>query len=279
VALVGAVGLAVLVTDVLTRGPKANRPHPLLRAAVAVPALALTVVGALFLPVAAAGSAHAQLADWITGPASAGGTFAVPPALWGDLVRDGVPAGRLVMPAGAGAAGAEWTVEVSGRPVPGAVAGFGAGPRSLTVLPLPPGGTGRAGGDRTDGGVQGRPPTAEQRLGAVVAASPGLLATTDVRAVLRDGGVDARLLVVLAGLTAEHTVAVGAITGGAAADPPVFGSEMVVTALDGRSTTQPEVADALTRWLQGRPQPFVPSVVIPAADGVTVGWPGAPPPP
>jgi putative peptide zinc metalloprotease protein len=139
-AVVAAMGLVALVADALTRGPTEERPHPLLRVAVAVPTLVVTVVGALFLPVSAGGLPHAELAAWITGPSSAGGVFAVPPGLWGDLVRDGVPADRLVLATGPGSsAAADWRVEVGDTPSrDGAPVGFGAGPMSLSVRPLPP---------------------------------------------------------------------------------------------------------------------------------------------
>jgi putative peptide zinc metalloprotease protein len=139
VALLAVAALAALLTDGLIRGPVQERPHPLLRAAVAVPALVLTVVGALFLPVAAV-VPHAELAAWITGPSSAGGTVAVLPGLWGDLIRDGVPPDRLVLVAAPGStSGAPWTVEVGDatRRAP-ASATFGTGEAALTVLAVPP---------------------------------------------------------------------------------------------------------------------------------------------
>jgi hypothetical protein len=105
-------------------------------------------------------------------------------------------------------------------------------------------------------------PVAERRLGSLVAASPRLLAPPDVVAALRDGSVDARVLVVLAGLTVDHTAEVGAMPVGSGEDPrAVLRHEIVVTRLDGRSADRADVVATLTRWLQGQPAPFAPSVV------------------
>ncbi|MFD2092378.1 hypothetical protein [Blastococcus deserti] len=281
-----AMGLAAVLTDAITRGPVRERPHPLVRVAVAVPALVVTVVGALFLPVSAGGSPHAELAAWIRGPASAGGIVAVPPGLWGDLVRDGVPAERLVIATAPGSsAAAHWTVEVGdASPRGDAPAGFGAGPTSLTVRPLPPAASARPGpGSRPadEARVTGwTAPVAEQRLGALVAASPGLLAPPDVLDLLRDGSVDARVLVVLAGLTVDHTPEVGAVPVGTGEDPrAVRRHEILVTRLDGRSAVRPEVVATLTRWLEAQPAPFAPSAVTPGESGVSITWsPPAPAP-
>jgi putative peptide zinc metalloprotease protein len=91
----------------------------------------LVVVGALFLPSTAPRLPTADLAAWITGPSSHGGTVAVPASLWGDLVRDGVPAERLVRE-GAGAP-ADWTVG-AGEPPPGATAVARFGPEPVLTV-------------------------------------------------------------------------------------------------------------------------------------------------
>ncbi|WP_448608091.1 hypothetical protein [Geodermatophilus sp. URMC 60] len=132
-ALAGAVGAVALLGSMLIHTgraqPSAQRSHPLIRAAVALPVLVLVVVGGLFLPSTAPRLPTAELAAWITGPSSQGGTVAVPASLWGDLVRDGVPPERLVHAGG----DANWTVEAGGPASEAtAVARFGRGP-ALTV--------------------------------------------------------------------------------------------------------------------------------------------------
>ncbi|RBY76746.1 hypothetical protein DQ238_16910 [Geodermatophilus sp. TF02-6] len=136
VALVAVVLLGVLLMAAWTGGPVQTRPHPLLRAALVLPVLVLVVTGALFLPVSGRTPPHGQLGAWIGGPSSSGGTVAVPPGLWGDLLRDGVPPDRLVRVAPGSAEEADWTVTVgasaAGTPP---VTAFGGGPALLTVRP------------------------------------------------------------------------------------------------------------------------------------------------
>lgn len=127
--------LGALVVGVLTREPVGSRPHPLLRALLAVPVLVVVVVGALFLPARAPVPVHAELADWLTDTGSTVGTLTVPPVLWADLVRDGVPAERLRSTEGAVPDPLGWTV-APGVPEPGSRvrAVFGSGGSALTVL-------------------------------------------------------------------------------------------------------------------------------------------------
>ncbi len=103
--------LGALVSRAVTRQPVASRPHPLPRAALAVPVL-VVVVGALLSPARAPDPLHRALADWLTDPASPARVLEAPPALWADLVRDGVPADRLHLAEGRTPSSAGWTVTV-----------------------------------------------------------------------------------------------------------------------------------------------------------------------
>jgi putative peptide zinc metalloprotease protein len=127
--------VAMLLIHAMTHGPDAERPHPLLRLALLAPLSVLIVVGALTPPTTAQPSAHLALASWLTAPGSAQGTLAVPPGMWADLVRDGVPSDRLVPAAAAGRIHTDWVV-VTGPPSPGtgAVARIGSGAATLTVV-------------------------------------------------------------------------------------------------------------------------------------------------
>lgn len=127
--------LGASVVGVLTREPVSARPHPLLRALLAVPVLVVVVVGALLLPARAPVPVHAELADWLTDTGSPVSTLTVPPVLWADLVRDGVPPERLRLAGSGGPDPGGWTA-APGVPEPGprVRALFGSGAAALTVL-------------------------------------------------------------------------------------------------------------------------------------------------
>jgi putative peptide zinc metalloprotease protein len=230
-----AVALAALLTDAMVRRPAEDRPHPLLRLVLAVPAIVMTIVGALFLPVTAPPLPHRELAEWITGPSSAGGIVAVPSGLWGDLLRDDVPADRLVVTTTPGASTpATWKAEVGDVAPAERSVNFGAGPSSVTVVPLPPAELQarakaaelRATEAETRAAqAEGRAVAADlvtrQRFGTLLAASPSFQAPPDVLAAFRDGSVDGRVLVVLAELTAEHRIHLGPLPVVSGEDPDV----------------------------------------------------------
>jgi putative peptide zinc metalloprotease protein len=139
--VVSSAALGALVVCTLTREPVSARPHPLLRAALAVPVLVLVVVGALLLPTRAVDPPHRGLAAWLTDPASPAETLTAPAAVWADLLRDGVPVDRLRLPGGEAPGRTsppdpgEWTVAV-GAPGSGPSVRFvfGSGSSALTVL-------------------------------------------------------------------------------------------------------------------------------------------------
>jgi putative peptide zinc metalloprotease protein len=133
-ALVSVALLGALFTHAVTTGPVRSRPHPLLRGAVGIPVLVLMGVGSLFAPDTASPPPVAELAAWITSPASGGRSVDVPPELWGDLLRNGVPAERLHLIGSGTGADAVWTVDV-GDPAPEThlSATLGSGATVITV--------------------------------------------------------------------------------------------------------------------------------------------------
>ncbi|SNR78086.1 hypothetical protein [Blastococcus mobilis] len=138
VALCAVALLAALLSEASRVRPAAQRSHPLVRAAVAVPVLLVVVVGALFLPAAAPRPPTEAVAAWITGPEAGGGTVAVPAALWGQLIRDGVPPDRLVLEGSASADAAAWWLGTGDRDTGASpTATFGAGGTAVTVHPSP----------------------------------------------------------------------------------------------------------------------------------------------
>jgi len=100
-----------------------------------VPVLVVTAVGGLFMPASTPVLPHADLAAWITAPAAPSTPLSVPAAVWGDLLRDGVPPDRIRLGGSGDPRPDEWTV-VSGSASsdPRAVAHFGSGAGALTVL-------------------------------------------------------------------------------------------------------------------------------------------------
>jgi hypothetical protein len=282
--------LAMMLVESVTQGPVTQRPHPLVRALVAVPALVLVVVGALFRPVAGGPAPHADVAAWITSPDAPEGRVAVPPGVWADLVRDGVPAHRLLP---ASADDADWLIE-SGAAAPrtAPVSRFGTGSASLTVVPAPPSAEEvriatvehRAAEARQHAAeTEQRAAEAEQlrrqAMGSLLAASPRFDASSDVLAVMREGGVEVRVLVVLSMLVRDHSVVVADVPVAAGEGPAAPRHTMVLSRVDRRPAASPEEVAAVGRVLDDiRHGPFAPSQVIPGASGLAVEWPSAVPP-
>jgi putative peptide zinc metalloprotease protein len=275
-----AAALAALVTDALVRRPAEDRPHPLLRLVLAVPAIVVTIVGALFLPVSAPPLPHRQLAEWITGSSSAGGIVAVPEGLWGDLLRDDVPADRLVLTTTPGAfTRATWKAEVGdAAPAARSVTDFGVGPSSVSVVPLPPAGfqaraeaaelratVAETRASQAEGRAVAADLATRQRFGTLLAASPRLQAPPDVLTALRDGSVDGRALVVLAGLTADHRIHLGPLPAVSGEVPDVPRHRILISGCDCSLST-------LTDWLRAQPPPFAPAAIEPGDDGLTTAW-------
>jgi putative peptide zinc metalloprotease protein len=78
---------------------------------------------------------HADLAAWITAPTAPSTPLAVPAAVWGDLLRDGVSPDRIRLGESGDPPPDQWVV-VSGLASsdPRAVAHFGSGVGALAVL-------------------------------------------------------------------------------------------------------------------------------------------------
>lgn len=132
------VGATALLGALVVQGwaelPAPERPHPLLRAALAVPVSVIVVVGALFLPARAPDLPDEELAAWMTDPASPVTTLAVPLPLWAELVREGVPPDRLRLTATGSSGQAGWSVVVGEPgPDPRTRVVFGSGGDSLAV--------------------------------------------------------------------------------------------------------------------------------------------------
>jgi putative peptide zinc metalloprotease protein len=279
VALCAVVLLGTLLVDASGR-PGEQRTHPLVRVAVAVPILVLTIAASLFQPLSAPALAHASLAGWITGPSADGGTVRVPDAVWGDLVRDGVPPNRLALWADSSAGDAAWIVGVGGAVRSGAPAEatFGRGADALVVQA-----SARAEddarrqqaaeeaqrrADEAQAGADAEQVALRQAAGGLLVRSVRFSAPPDVEAALLEGAVDSRVIAALSQLTVTHGVAVGSF-------PQVddrSGAAVLVTGLDSAPASRGDVASTLTGLVHELPPAIAPSQVTPGPDGVVVLW-------
>lgn len=228
------------------------------RAALAVLAAALAALAAamVILPsrVAPAGPAPADprsvqaLAAWITSETDAAALVEAPDDVRASLARGGVPPARFGVPAS--------LVVTRGAPGPGrAVARFGDGPAALIVT--------RPGSPADDRSAR----AARAGFGAQLANNAALTAPPDVRAMLADGRVDPRALLVLAGLAALGPFEIVAIPAGPAEDAGLPRHRVAIAGLD----------PARLDWIRAQRPPLAPELTI---DGprVSLTWPVPAPP-
>jgi hypothetical protein len=215
---------------------------------------------------AAAPGPPAPLVDWLRTELPPGGTVTAPPELRAALLAAGAEADALP----------ESPPEVSDPAIP-----------SLALVETPPDGSrllarfGRAGGAGPLLLVDPAPvePTDEQlrqrrTLAAAVLANPTTRAEDDARAVLDAADVDARLLALVAALTAQDGVGLydfpvlpGEEPGGAPA------RRVVVDAVGGRPVPADGAAtQRLVAWLDAQLAPFAPDTVEVTGDGVLIGF-------
>ncbi len=280
-AVAAAVVLAAVLIDGVVRAPVPQRPHPLLRGLVVVPAAVLVVVGMLFQPARAVLLPHAALAAWIQAPGAGHGTVSVPAQLWGDLVRDGVAPDRLARAGSAPAGTAEWTVEVGDTDAAeDPVARFGTGPTALVVLrsahaaelELAAEAEGAA---RVTARQQAAATAlvARQAFGGSLAGNPRLEGPDEVLTALRDGSVDDRVLGALAALTADHDLSLAAGPGWTAPDAAQeLRHDIGITSFDDRPTRSPLVAAELRDRLADLPPDYAPAGIVEEEDCLVLTW-------
>ena len=217
----------VLVEGALIRLERRSRPVrygaiAALATAGAV-ALALVLVPAPNAPNRPGVAAAPELAAWLGSATDPTTGVSVPPGVWANLLRAGVPAGRLV-PDGALAV----TVGVPGPEQ--ALAHFGHGSTALHVA------------------ATGPPPTEHMSTateGVQLADNPNLDAPDEVRALLRAGAVDPRAVAVLAGLATRGPVALADLPVVPGEDPALPRHRAVLTDLDAEASA----------WLAAQQQP------------------------
>ncbi|GAA3230902.1 hypothetical protein GCM10017691_24320 [Pseudonocardia petroleophila] len=245
VALPGDVALPLLVATLLVVGTQVVDDLRVPGGVVPLAAAAGTGLAAVVLPAAWSGPGpdrpHRALATWIGTATEPGAVLTVPPGVWSDLVRDGVPARRL------GPAGTLVVVEGTST-AQDRLARFSNGSTQLTVSPATP--------------VTAVPEgAARARAGAQLDANPRFDAPDDVRAVIRTGGVDARALLVLGGLAGRTDVTVTALPVVAGEDPARPRHQVVLGGAD------PAAVDVL----RAQQAPFAP-LITGTPDALVLTW-------
>ena len=141
------------------------------------------------------------------------------------------------------------------------LASFGAQPRQIEVRRLEPKGREV---------VQARR-EAQAAAGAQLARNPRLVATAEARALLRDGAVDPRLLVLLAAAADRHELTI--------ADFPARAGEesglrrtVTITAVDAQAPEGTAPGTALRSWLDGQQAPFAPASAASAEGALVIGF-------
>ncbi|WP_410614821.1 glycosyl transferase [Amycolatopsis sp. lyj-109] len=254
-----------------------RRTLPALAVAALVAALAVSWgVGYSGLrPAVDRGGPLADARDWVHVNAS-GSRLLVDDAAWAELANTGWPTGMLAPPATCSVTcpPAEWAVfgtdETALRKhypaLDGAFTGagptavFGAGDTRVTVwrLGLPP----------PDPAAPPETP-ARAHAGEALAASARITLSPEAAAVLREGGVDSRLIATIAALAATQPV-------GVAAFPDVPGEDAAGQPRRRVLLTGDE--DGATAFFTGRLDLFRPASVVRTAGGVLVTYPLFAPP-
>lgn len=219
-------------------------------------------------PAVTDGPARATV-GWLGSELDPGYPVAADPATGARLLEQGFPPERVVPldpePVGphvlvlpSGAPGLPEPVETRVGSALVVRLGDGTGSALQVRRPLPsPAQVERAGDERA-------------RFGEALSTNPQLDLTPDGRQLLRDGAVDPRLLVLLAGLAGSYPIEVAELPPGPGATGDEPRRSAVITAVDGAPTRDPVVADVLRRWLGAQGPPYAPEVVDRPGEPVTL---------
>lgn len=274
---VAALLLGAMVESALRQGamvPSAGRRRLVTGlASVTVLVAVVTAGAAVALPEPtgpATGDPAAGVATWVDTQIDPAATVLVDRRTWADLVQAGLPASRISMvedfalPAATSTA---FRVDADAAAGNGAVlASFGTDSRILQVAYCSgsatadpdPGATCRLG----TGPEQSADRWSRAQLGSALLTNPSVQFAPAAREVVADGLVDSRLLVVLAALSAEHSVTVSAFPAVAGEPAGAVRRSAHLGAIDG----QPAVGDSpsagqASGWLAGQQAPYRPDVV------------------
>jgi hypothetical protein len=221
-------------------------------------------------PAAASAASRSQAASWVAREVSPQVTVACDPGLCLLLRRDGFPAARLepVAPGARGLPGSGMvvvTAAIRGQlgprlaaDAPQVIASFGAGAAQVAVRTIAPGGP-AAFGTRLAAEM-----TALAAVGRQLLGNDNIQASPAARADLRAGQVDARLLALLALLSAQRPVRLVSFAGAPGAGPGV----PLRTAALGFSS--PAATSAVVALLDAQQGPYRPAVAEGSGSVITL---------
>ena len=275
-----AVLFAALVDDMATEASPVHAWRPRLVPAAALLGVALTVVPAVPAVARAVGSRPAsgdELAQWINGHLDPGTVLAADDLARAQVIRDGVAGDRLV-PLDTDPLPDDALVIVSARPSRGRqpavdrsgsvpLATVDAGPgdaRTVVRRPVTDVDATRTASelDRDD----------RARIGSMLATNPSLTLSPAARRHLSAGGVDSRLITVLAGFASTHRLEITEFVAEPAEPPDAPRRTVLITAVDGHPVARPEAADLARRWLGAQLPPYRPLLVRRTDDGLLVRY-------
>lgn len=285
---VAALLLGAMVESALRQGamvPSAGRRRLVTGLASVTVLAAVVTAGAAVAQPEPTGPATADpaagLATWVDTQIDPAATVLVDRRTWADLVQAGLPASRISMvedfalPAATSTA---FRVDADVAAGNGAVlASFGTDSRVLQVAYCSGSATANP-----DPGAACRPGTGPEQtadrwsraqLGSALLSNPSVQFSPAAREVVADGLVDSRLLVVLAALSAEHSVTVSAFPAVAGEPAEAVRRSAHLGAIDG----QPAVGDspsagAASGWLAGQQAPYRPDVVEYTRDSLVIRY-------
>jgi len=110
------------------------------------------------------------------------------------------------------------------------------------------------------------------RVGRLLAANDALALSPVADRQLREGSVDARLIIVLAGLASVHRLEVAEFPAVPVEPADVPRRIVRITAVDARAVTDPPVTTLTRQWLQAQLPPYRPLAIERSGDSLLIRY-------
>lgn len=267
-----AVVVAVLVDEVVphrTTGSAVPGPRTLVAAGALAVAVAVAV--GVLVTVRPSPPRDAAVADWVRSELPPGSRVRADALDRGELLVAGVPA-DLLAPAGPDGAGdvvlrsaRASAADVQPPPACDGGAVLAAAPEPGAVLC----------GDATQADAARDEAPQRVRLGGALSGNPALDLAPGAAALLREGRVDPRVMLVLTAMASARQLAIADFPAAPLAPDDALRRRVLLTAVDGLPVGSGS-DELLAQWLSGQQPPFVPGSVLPTADGLLVTYPASP---